>query len=110
MAGANLGFGNAFSWTVNLLNKTLINLFIEFLGYTNEQITGHNVTQDISMLDETVLHALDINESERQMVINQKESTLSFLENLIEEQKRKRKEKNIDIMKRISLGEKVDLS
>lgn len=44
MAGANLGFGNAFSWTVNLLNKTLINLFIEFLGYTNEQITGHNVT------------------------------------------------------------------
>lgn len=62
------------------------------------------------MLDETVLHALDINENERQMVINQKESTLSFLENLIEEQKRKRKEKNIDIMKRISLGEKVDLS
>lgn len=35
---------------------------------------------------------------------------MNFLENLIEEQKRKRREKNIDIMKRISLGEKVDLS
>lgn len=85
MAGVNLGFGNAFSWTVNLLNKTLINLFIEFLGYTNEQIIGHNATQDISMLDETVLHALDIDESDKQLIINQKNSSLNFLESLIEE-------------------------
>ena len=35
-------------------------MFIGFLAYTNEAVLEPNENQNISLLDETVLHALDL--------------------------------------------------
>lgn len=67
-----------------------MDMFIEFLAFTNEQVIDQRKTEDLSLLDETVLHALDITEKDKNKIIKDKNIELTFLEQMVEEQKLKR--------------------
>ena len=56
-----LQLGDAFTWTIPILSKNLMDMFIEFLSFTNDQVINSRKTEDLSLLDDTVLNALDIN-------------------------------------------------
>lgn len=96
-----LQLGDAFSWSVPLLSKSLMDMFIGFLGYTNDVVLdSKRKTVDISMLDETVLNALDIDKDEAENL--EDEIKPSFLEQLVEDQKKKRRLSNKDFMQGIT--------
>ena len=96
-----LQLGDAFSWSVPLLSKSLMDMFIGFLGYTNDVVLdSKRKTVDISMLDETVLNALDIDRDEAENL--EDEIKPSFLEQLVEDQKKKRRLSNKDFMQGIT--------
>lgn len=80
-----------------------MDMFIGFLSYTNDAVFEQKKdnTADISMLDETVLNALDIPKEEAQQEKNN-DPEFSFLERLVEDQKSKRTLSNKQLMKRIS--------
>lgn len=75
-----LQLGDAFTWSIPMLRKGLMDMFIEFLSFTNDQVIDSRKTEDLSMLDDTVLNALDINQSEKKMVHENRNVELSFLE------------------------------
>ena len=54
--------GDAFTWTVPLLSNQLMHMFVEFLSFTNDKVLDSRQTEDLSLLNDTVLNALDINE------------------------------------------------
>lgn len=62
-----------------------MDMFIEFLSFTNEQVIDQRKTEDFSLLDDTVLNALDISEKDKKKVIQDKNVELTFLEQLVEE-------------------------
>jgi hypothetical protein len=56
-------------------------MFIEFLSFTNEAILDRkSQTKDLSLLDDTVLNALDIDEHDRDSILKNQEIELTFLE------------------------------
>ena len=62
-----------------------MHMFIEFLSFTNDKVLDTRQTEDLSLLNDTVLNALDINEQEKNKVIKDKSVELTFLEQLVEE-------------------------
>lgn len=73
-------------------------MFIGFLSYTNEAVLEQTrKSVDISMLDDSVLEALDINKEDAQQVENEKINA-TFLEQLVEEQKQKKIQNNKDLI------------
>ena len=67
-------------------------MFIGFLSYTNEAVIEEVEEKDLSILDESVMHDLDLKNVEMRDLNNRK-TELSFLEKLVEEQKQKRTKK-----------------
>lgn len=83
-----------------------MDMFIGFLGFTNDAVMENAVNADISMLDESALNALDIPK------INKKDiqtSEFSSLELLVEEQKQKRKISNSNMIRRLSATNDISL-
>lgn len=78
-----------------------MDVYVGFLSYTNDTLIEQHADHDISMLDETVLNALDIHHLDRSQL---NASHLTPLELLVEDQKRKRKFNSANITKRISGG------
>lgn len=84
-------------------------MFIEFLAFTNDQLFDQRNTEDLSLLDDTVLNALDINEQQKKKIVQDKKVELTFLEQLVEEQKMKRQIHNKNLIRRISGGIQLDV-
>lgn len=76
-----------------------MDMFIGFLDYTSDALIGQSVDHDISMLDETVLNALDIHHLDKNQL---KMVPLTPLEHMVEEQKKKRKMTSGNIVKRLN--------
>ena len=57
-----------------------MHMFIEFLSFTNDKVLDTRQTEDLSLLNDTVLNALDINEQEKNKVIKDRSVELTFLE------------------------------
>ena len=66
-------------------------------------------TEDLSLLDDTVLNALDINQNEKKEFQGNKNVQLSFLAQLVEEQKMKKGVINKNLIRRISGGIDVEM-
>ena len=58
-----------------------MDMFIEFLSFTNDQVINSRKTEDLSLLDDTVLNALDINQNEKKQF--QEEQNIQLSLNLI---------------------------
>lgn len=86
-----------------------MDMFIEFLAFTNDQLFDQRNTEDLSLLDDTVLNALDINEQQKKKIVQDKKVELTFLEQLVEEQKMKRQIHNKNLIRRISGGIQLDV-
>ncbi len=98
-----LQLGDAFTWSLPILSNSLMSMFIGFLSYTNDAVLDvRQSTGDISMLDDTVLNALDITYEERNEVLKDDSMQLSFLEQLVEEQKMKKRITNKNLIRRLS--------
>ena len=77
-----------------------MNIFIGFLGFTNDAVIENVIKEDISALDESVLNALDIPDVSQNEIYK---TELSNLELLVEEQKRIKKLSNSSVIKRLSI-------
>ena len=71
-------------------------MFIGFFSYTNEAILSTVEDKDLSILDETVINHLDFD------VSGKNSEELSYLEKLVEEQKKKKRFSNTALLKRLS--------
>ena len=60
-----LQLGDAFTWTIPILSKNLMDFFIEFLSFTNDAIFDKRLTHEYSILDDTVLDALQIDDTKK---------------------------------------------
>ncbi len=66
-----LRHGDAFYWTVPILANQLIDLFIGFLSYTNDSLMDRRQSnQNISLLNDSVLNALDIDKVSEGEILN----------------------------------------
>lgn len=88
-----LHLGDAFTWSIPLISRALMDMYIGFLGFTNDVIIKPKKTVDISMLDESVLNALDIKKQVAEDVKD--DMQITKLEKFIEEQKLKRKDNKL---------------
>lgn len=62
--------GDAFYWTLPIIQSQLMNMFIGFLSFTNEAILDRRKSaQNISLLDDTILNALDIDKVDDQNIL-----------------------------------------
>ena len=84
-----------------------MDIFIGFLGFTNDAVIDNAVKADISMLDESVLNALDIHGVNKNDL---QKAPLSALELLVEEQKRKRKISNSNMIKRLTVNQAIGIA
>lgn len=51
--------GDAFTWTLPLVSKTLTDMFIGFLSFTNDAVIDKKTINDISLLDDSVINAFE---------------------------------------------------
>ncbi len=93
--------GDAFTWSLPLISKSLIEMFIGFLAYTNDVVLDNKKKNavDISMLEDSVLDALEIDKQEAENLDN--EIKPSFLEQLVEDQKAKKRLSNKQLIQGI---------
>lgn len=101
--------GDAFTWSLPILSNSLMDMFVGFLSYTNDMVLNRRNSGDISMLDDTVLDALDITSREREEVLNDNSLNLTFLEQFVEEQKMKKRISNKKLMRRLSHGRDLEI-
>jgi serine/threonine-protein phosphatase 2B catalytic subunit len=103
-----LHLGDAFTWSIPLLSKALLDLFIGFLSGTSDVLTGEEATtNDLVRLSPALLAALGLSVKD---VVGSQQNAPSKLEKIIDEEEHKSGNHLGDVRhKTLSAGEKVIL-